>query len=110
MNTEQNSPRDIEPGNRIIKASGEEVPIPAPQNGSDYTLEELSSFIGGGFIELVRIDTKNFMVVDDNYLAKNLPFNAKATWIYRTMALRNEHLTDHRVLGDVAVITQSQIQ
>jgi hypothetical protein len=110
MNTEQNPSKEIEPGNRIIKTSGEEVAIPAPQNRTDYTWEELVSFIGGGFIELVRIDRNNFMVVDEDYLAKGLPLNLKATWIYREMALRNGHLTDHVVLGDVAVIAQDQIQ
>lgn len=110
MNTEQNPSKEIKPGNRIIKTSGEEVPIPAPQNGSNYTLEELSTFIGGGLIEILEIDCKTFMIVDDSFRAKRLPFNVTATWMYAPVAVRRGMFSTYPILGDVAIIAQSQIQ
>jgi hypothetical protein len=109
MNAEQ-KPKKENKLNRIIRSSGEEILIPPPDDGVCYSFVELSHFIGGGLIELVYIDRDALMIVDENYLAKELPFNSKATRLYREMALRNGHLSDHVVLGDVAIIAQDQIQ
>lgn len=95
--------------NCIIRSNGDKVDLPPPQNGTDYSITELSRFIGGGLVEFVHIEAEKIMVVDEDYLAKELPLNLKATWIYREMALRNGYLADHVVLGDVAIIARNQI-
>ena len=109
MNAEQNPSQEISRGNRIIKTSGEEVPMPAPQNGTDYTLEELSSFIGGGLIEILEIDSETFMILDDSFRAKRLPFNVAATWMFAPVAVDRGMFSTYPILGDVAIIAKSQI-
>jgi len=96
--------------NRIIKTTGEVVPLPPPANGTDYQLSELRSFVGAQYIELVRIDDRNFMVVDEDYLAKRPPFNRIATEMYNEMLFLNGYLDEsHIVLGDVAIIDSTQV-
>jgi hypothetical protein len=95
--------------NHQILCTGEIVPLPPPANGTDYSIDELTGFIGGGLVEFVHVAEEYIMVVDENYIAKELPFNSKATWIYREMALRNGYLAAHVVRGDVAIIARNQI-
>ena len=86
------------------------INVPPPSNGTSYTTEELSSFIGGGLVEILEIDRKTCMVVDDNFRAKKLPFNVAATWIYAPVAVRRGNLSTYPILGDVAIIARHQIE
>jgi hypothetical protein len=96
--------------NRIIKTTEEVLIVPPPSNGTYYTTEELSGFIGGGVPEILEIDRKTFMVVDDNFRAKALPFNVAATWIYAPVSVRRGNFSTYPILGDVAIIARDQIQ
>jgi hypothetical protein len=110
MNAIQKHAKTSRSTNRIIKATGEVVIAPPPANGSDYTTEELSRFIGGGVIEILEIDRKTFMVLDDNFRAKALPFNVAATWIYAPVAVRRGNFSTYPILGNVAIIAQHLIK
>jgi len=110
MNAKQKHAKTTHSTNRVIKTTGEVVIVPPPASGNDYTAEELSGFIGGGVIELLEIDRKTFMVVDNNFRAKALPFNVAATWIYAPVAVRRGNLSTYPILGDVAIIAQHLIQ
>jgi hypothetical protein len=109
MNAQQKRTTTTRSTNRIIKTTAEVVIVPAPSNGTDYTIEELSGFIGGGLIEILELDRKTFMVVDDNFRAKRLPFNAAATWIYAPASVRRGNFSTCPILGDVAIIERRLI-
>ena len=109
MNATQRRSKTSKFTNRIIKTTEEVIPVPPPSNGTDYTVEELSSFIGGGVIEILEIDRKTFMIVDDNFRAKKLPFNVSATWIYAPVAVRGGGYSTYPILGDVAIIARKHI-
>jgi len=109
MNRNKNQSKPRKRTNVIIKTTEEVVKVPPPQNGTDYTTEELSRFIGGGAVELLGIDRTFFMVVDANFRAKGLPFNVAATWIYAPVAVRRGNFSTYPILGDVAIIARKQI-
>jgi hypothetical protein len=104
MNAQQKRSKTTNSTNRIIKTTEETVILPPPSNGTDYTIEELSGFIGGGVIEILELDRKTFMVVDDNFRAKGLPFNVAATWLYAPVAVNRGYFSTYPILGDVAII------
>jgi hypothetical protein len=95
--------------NRIIKTNEEIVVLPPPGDGIGYTVEELSGFIGGGLVEIVELDPETFMVVDDNFQAKKLPFNVGATWIFAPFAVDRGYFSTYPILGDVAIIERRLI-
>jgi hypothetical protein len=103
MNAEQSSM------NRIIKPTEEVVIVPPPRDGTAYTVEELSGFIGGGLIEILELDPETFMVVDDNFKAKGLPFNVGATWIFAPFAVDRGYFSTYPILGDVAIVERRLI-
>ena len=64
---------------RHIK-SNDVVTEVTPQNGKSFSLQELQGFVGG-YIELVRLPGKQFMVVNEEGLLKDLPSNFGASLI-----------------------------
>jgi hypothetical protein len=72
------------------KADGTtETVIPSAPDGS-LTLKELQGFVGG-YIELVRLDDRRLMVVNEDGRSRGLPANAEGTRLYHEMAVRNGH-------------------
>lgn len=82
-----------------IKANGKET-IVSPKNGTDFSLNELKEFIGGGYIEIVDISPMLYMVVDEEGLLKRLPYNATASSFYP--------YSD--IVGDVLICKKSEIK
>ena len=109
MNASQKRSKTTSSTNRIIMPTEEIVVLPPPSTGTGYTVEELSGFIGGGLIEILEIDRETFMVVDDNFRAKKLPFNVAATWIYAPVAVSRGYFSTYPILGDVAIIERRLI-
>ena len=64
-----------------IKPDGTETEV-RPKNGSDFSLDELYLLTGCDCIDVVTTASRRLMIVDDNGLAKNLPYNEKATRLY----------------------------
>lgn len=62
----------------LIKVNGERVTI-SPKNGTDFKLKELQELVGG-FIEIVQM-YGHIMVVDEEGLLKQKPYNAIASVI-----------------------------
>lgn len=50
--------------NYIIKTDGTLVEMSKPDNGTDYTLEELQSIVDG-YIEVINLDDKRIMIVNE---------------------------------------------
>lgn len=96
--------------NRIIKTTDEVVMAPPPSNGEYYSTEELRAFIGGGWPEIIGFSRSAYMVVDDNFRAKALPFNGAASWIYAPVSVRQGGYSTYPIRGDVALIARDQIQ
>lgn len=109
MNASQKLTTTTNATNRIIKTNEEIVILPLPGDGIGYTVEELSGFIGGGLVEILEIDPETFMVVDDNFRAKKLPFNVAATWLYAPVAVSRGYFSTYPILGDVAIIERRLI-
>ena len=61
----------------IIKTDGERV-VTEPKNGKDFQLEELQKIVGG-YIEIVRLSNSRIMVVNEEGLIYDLPYNAEAS-------------------------------
>lgn len=49
-----------------------------PQNGTDYTYEELTNFVGG-YIEIIRLSAHQIMVINEEGKLQGLDTNLLAT-------------------------------
>lgn len=82
---------------KIIKSNGEILDYTPKNKNGEFSLEELNSVVGG-YIEMVRcIDGKNFMILNEDGKAMQLPINHKATELYC-----GNSLVDF-ILGDVVI-------
>lgn len=62
---------------KLLKANLDVIDV-TPENGTDFTLEELQGFVGG-FIEIVPINPSQIMVINEEGKLNDLPINALAT-------------------------------
>lgn len=53
-----------------------------PDNGQDFTLEELQGHVGG-LIEIVEIPNGHILVVNEEFIINELPFNPVGTSLAR---------------------------
>ena len=61
---------------QIIRTDGTRQEI-CPANGTDFTLKEMQAIVGGN-IELVELDEKTTMVVNEEGKLLGMPYNAGA--------------------------------
>lgn len=89
---------------KLYKATGEIIEV-EPKNGSDFSLEELQSFVGGP-IETVPLTDEEYMIVNEEGKLRNLLYNSAATKIY------NEALDwdGDWIVGDALVCRKTQIK
>lgn len=62
---------------KLLKANLEVIDV-TPENGTDFSLEELQGFVGG-FIEIVPLTGGQIMVINEEGKLNDLPVNALAT-------------------------------
>lgn len=89
---------------KIIKTDGTCQPV-QPANGTDFTLEEMQTIVGGA-IELVYLNDTEIMVVNEDGKMNNLDDNHTATLIFK----ENYPDTDDYIVGDVLVCNNEQIR
>ena len=80
-----------------IKANSEIIEV-KPTNGTDFSLEELQGFVGG-YIEIVYLDSERIMVVNEEGIINDLPFNEKASSIVGQL-----------IAGDVLVCKSEEVR
>lgn len=68
-----------------------------PQNGYNFSLEELQNIVGG-YIEIVRLPNDQIMVVNEEGHLLGLDFNHRATIISHQL-----------IIGDVLVCHSNQV-
>lgn len=73
-----------------------------PNNGRDFSLEELQKFVGG-YIEIVYLDD-SLMVVNEEGKLMGLELNRAATNLYRHYIGVDDH-----IVGDALVCRQGEI-
>ena len=88
----------------IIKTDGTRQPV-QPANGSDFTLEEMQSIVGG-CIELVELDGDTTMVVNEEGKLITLSFNLEASRIF----CAHHPASKDFIVGDVLVCNNNQIR
>ena len=87
----------------ICKTNGAVIET-SPKNGTNYTLEELKEIVGG-YIEIVRLNKNEIMVVNEDGKLNNLPYNDNATVLYRA----NFRNTTDFIVGDALVCDMDRI-
>ena len=69
-----------------------------PRNGTDFTLQELQEFVGG-YVDIVRLPQDQVLVVNDEGLRLDLPFNFQAS------IAANNH-----IVGDALLCKASEVK
>ena len=90
---------------KILKVDGSVIDV-EPENGLTYEWQQLHDIVGG-YIEIVRLNNKEYMVVNEEGKLYNLPFNAMATSLYHKGILQAK---DDCIVGDVLVCYQDEIE
>lgn len=65
----------------VITTDGKRYSV-EPQNGTDFSLDELKKFVGG-YIEIVRFGEEQIMVCNEEGKCIGLPINTSATLLIR---------------------------
>lgn len=75
-----------------------------PKNGTDFKLEELQKIVNG-LIEIVPLDGRRIMVVNEEGKLMGLPVNVFATQIYRVY-----NNTNDVIVGDALICMTEQVK
>ena len=86
---------------RIIFVDGREKFI-EPKNGTDFSLEELQTIVGG-YIEIVPLGDNRIMVVNEEGHLQNLPTNLVASFITAQFGIFD-------IVGNVLVCHSSMVK
>lgn len=89
---------------QIIRTDGTRREI-CPANGTDFTLEEMQSIVGG-YIELVELDGNTTMAVNEEGKLIPLSLNLEASRIFRA----HHPASKDFIVGDVLVCNNDQIR
>jgi hypothetical protein len=74
-----------------------------PKNGTDFSLEELKGYIGGGLIEAVPVFGDKLIIVDEEGLMKNLRYNDRASMLVKGRV-------NGDIVGDMVLIKRSEFK
>lgn len=77
---------------QLIKTNGTVQEV-TPANGKAFTLEELQGFVGG-YIEPVRLGPGKTMLVNEEGLIQELPYNSKASQLAGQVIVGNAVVVD----------------
>ena len=88
---------------QIIKSNGQTTEV-TPKNGTDFSLEELQTIVGG-WIEIVNLRDGRLLCLDEEGKLKGKDFNTRATYI-----LQAAMPTHDFVVGDVLVCDAEEIK
>lgn len=87
----------------IYRANGTKEVI-APKNGTDFKFEELQKIVGG-YIDIIRLDNDQIMVINDEGKLMYLPVNMEATEIYQRI-----YMIDDCIVGDVLICKDEEVK
>jgi hypothetical protein len=87
---------------KIYKADGSIIDV-KPNNGTDFSLEELQEIVGG-YIEIVSLMDDEIMVINEEGKLIDLPFNETATQMYQEV----DGFYDY-IAGDVLVCDSNMV-
>jgi hypothetical protein len=87
---------------KIYKADGSIIDV-KPNNGTDFSLEELQEIVGG-YIEIVSLMDNEIMVINEEGKLIDLPFNETATQMYQEV----DGFYDY-IAGDVLVCDSNMV-
>ena len=85
--SEQSNKKCHRPCGMIITIDSD-MKVVRPKNGSDFSLDELHSFVGGT-IDIISVSARLYMVVNDDGLILGLPYNPAASFIYKRPIVGN---------------------
>ena len=84
---------------KIIDINGQQQEV-KPQNGVKFRGKELNQLVGG-YIEIIRLNSRYFMVINEEGKLQNLPYNAYATILYQTYVSPYDYIVGNAVLVSV---------
>lgn len=95
----------------VYRANGEIEKI-SPANGTDFSMEELQSIVGGTFDIQQLPKTKEIMVMNDNGKLEGLPQNDLASGVWKKAYPIAEYPVnnDEQIVGDVLVCDSAMVQ
>lgn len=70
-----------------------------PNNGKQFTLEELQTIVGG-YIEIVNLPDDKLLVVDEEGKLKHKPYNVRATQLLAATLHNGDFVVGNALLCD----------
>lgn len=89
----------------ILKTNGTQQKV-TPKNGTDFQLDELQEIVGG-YIEIVRVNTGELIICNEDGLIDRLPFNETATIIAHAY---NAIASYDFIVGDVLICKNTEVK
>lgn len=87
----------------IIKTDGTRQSY-EPANGTDFTLEEMQKAVGG-MVEIIELDDKQSMILNEDGKLLGFPYNEVADNIFH-----DHFVTLDYIVGDVLICNNKQIR
>ena len=72
----------------------------SPRTGAMFSLQELQGYVGG-FIEAIRLDADQWLIINEEGKLHGLPLNPFATFAYKTL----RHAVDDYIVGPAIICT-----
>lgn len=101
----RDTPRLLQSETALIIRTDGTISEAYPANGTDFTLEEMQSAVGG-MVETVALDEDNLMLVNEEGKLLALPYNQQADMLFRYC----HNITDDQIVGDVLICKINQMK
>lgn len=89
---------------KIYRTNGD-IEIIEPKNGTDYSLKELQTIVGG-YIECLHLFTDGLLLIcNEEGKLMNLPYNERATDLARKNGYNNDY-----IVGDVLICKTVEVK
>lgn len=89
---------------KFIKVDGSEIQV-VPKNGKTFTGEELREYVGG-WLEMIRLPSQEWLVLDEEGKLKGKPVNQRGTLLGRACGTN----PCDQVVGDILICSVSEIE
>lgn len=88
-----------------LKVDGTKEVVKPGDGRTDFNLDELKKYIGGGYIQIIRLNDDRMVVMDEEAKLKNFELNLPATRLCHEVLWPGDYIS-----GDVLICLPGEIE